>query len=102
MKEMTTYEKYLNESWPPPGDDDMEMTDDMIEGLSGEDLLKLKAIVVRIGMGADQFTLAKRVVEKVYMGISVSNDKEKAVLTEILRFFLSPEKVKFKSILSKF
>jgi hypothetical protein len=98
---MATYEKYLNE-------EDMEMTPDMLvsDTLSQEDLFKLKGLALRIGGtaqdGRNNLALMKRVVEKVYAGVSISNEKEKIMLMDIMRFFLSPEKARFRTILSKF
>jgi hypothetical protein len=94
---MAKYEKYLSEN-------NMEdLTDDMLvsDMLTPEDLLKLKAIAVRINM-PEGLPVLKKVVEKVYKGVTVSADKEKVILMDVLRFFLSPDKTKFRTILSKF
>lgn len=96
---MATYEKYIKED---------EMTDDMVvsDTLSQEDLLKLRGLATKIGSTAqdhkNNLTRMKRVVEKVYSGITVADAKDKVILMDILRFFLSPDKSRFKSILMKF
>jgi hypothetical protein len=100
---MATYEKYLNEVLKdfPNWNLDDELTDDDLvsDTLSAEDMYKLKIMAVRAGI---PFNLIKRVVSKVYKGIAVTDVKEKPILMDVLKFFLSPDKSKFRTILSKF
>jgi len=109
---METYEKYLDEGFMTPADqgflaakaeNDAEFEDDVDdEGvLSVEDIYKLRAIAMKLG-SPETLPLMKRVAAKVYQGTTVSAEKEKAVLIDVLKFFLSPEKAKYKTILSKF
>jgi len=103
-----TYEKYLNEGFFSQDevdmddiDDEQDFIDDEDGVLSVEDIYKLRVIAMRLD-SPETLPLMKRVAAKIYQGTTVSAAKEKAVLTDILKFFLSPEKAKYKTILSRF
>jgi hypothetical protein len=97
---MATYDKYIKEGIFDSVSQEEELTaDDLVsDTLSTEDIYKIKIMSVRAGV---PFNLVRKVVSKVYKGMSISDPKEKVILMDVLRFFLSPEKAMFRTILSK-